>query len=70
MTGGLAVLNVVSVHNDHRLPGCACLCLVVFHALTLKLPVQTSLSVVPKLPVCVRSGKKGKLSAKQVHPES
>ena len=28
------------------------LCLVVFHALTLRLPIQTSLSVVPKLQVC------------------
>ena len=32
--------------------------LVGFHALTLKLPIQTSLSVAPKLPVCVRSGEK------------
>ena len=31
------------------------LCSVVFHALTLKLPIQTSLSVVPKLPVPLRS---------------
>ena len=34
------------------------LCLVVFHALTLKLPIQTSLSVAPKLQLCVRSGEK------------
>ena len=34
------------------------LCLVVFHALTLKLPIQTSLSVVPKLQVSMRSGEK------------
>ena len=34
------------------------LCSVVFHALTLKLPIQTSLSVAPKLQVCVRSGEK------------
>ena len=34
------------------------LCLLVFLALTLKLPIQTSLSVVPKLQVCVRSGEK------------
>ena len=32
--------------------------LVVFHALKLKLPIQASLSVAPKLPVCVRSGEK------------
>ena len=32
------------------------LCLVVFHALTL--PIQTSLSVAPKLPVSLRSGEK------------
>ena len=32
------------------------LCSVVFHAFTLKLPIQTSLSVVPKLPVSLRSG--------------
>ena len=31
---------------------------VVFHALTLKLPLQTSLSVAPKLPVYLRSGEK------------
>ena len=34
------------------------MCLVVFHALTLKLPIQTALSVAPKLPVCLRSGEK------------
>ena len=34
------------------------LCLVIFHALTLKLPIQTSLSVAPKLPVSLRSGEK------------
>ena len=34
------------------------LCLAVFHALTLKLPIRTSLPVVPKLPVYVRSGEK------------
>ena len=33
-------------------------CSVVFHALTLKLPIQTSLSVAPKLQVCVHSGEK------------
>ena len=31
---------------------------VVFHALTLKLPIQTSLSVAPKLPVSLHSGEK------------
>ena len=34
------------------------LCLVVFLAFTLRLPIQTSLSVAPKLQVCVRSGEK------------
>ena len=34
------------------------LCLVVFHALTLKLPIQTLLSVVPELPVSLCSGEK------------
>ena len=34
------------------------LCLVVFHALTLKHPIQTSLSVASKLQVCVCSGEK------------
>ena len=34
------------------------LCLVAFHALTLRLPIQTSLFVVPELPVCARSGEK------------
>ena len=34
------------------------LCLVVFHASTLKLPIQTSLSVAPKLQVSLRSGEK------------
>ena len=38
------------------------LCSVVFHALTLKLPVQTLLSVVPKLPVSLHSGEKVKNS--------
>ena len=31
------------------------LCSVVFHALTLKLPIQTSLSVAPKIPVSLSS---------------
>ena len=34
------------------------MCSVVFHTLTLKLPIQTSLSLVPKLQVCVCSGEK------------
>ena len=34
------------------------LCSVVFHTLTLKLPIQTSLSVAPKLPVSARSHEK------------
>ena len=32
--------------------------MVAFHALTLKLPIQTTLSVAPKLQVCTRSGEK------------
>ena len=34
------------------------LCSVVFHALTLKLPIQTSLSVAPELPVSLSSHEK------------
>ena len=34
------------------------LCSVVFHALTLRLPIQTSLSVAPKLPVSFSSHEK------------
>ena len=34
------------------------MCLVVFHALTLKLTFQTELSVVPKLPVYTHSSEK------------
>ena len=34
------------------------MCSVVFHALTLKFAIQTSLSIAPKLQVCVRSGEK------------
>ena len=34
------------------------LCLVVFCALTLKLPLQASLSVAPKLPISLHSGEK------------
>ena len=34
------------------------LCSVVFLAFALKLPIQTSLSVAPKLPVCLHSGEK------------
>ena len=47
-------------------------CSVVFHALTLKLPIQTSLSVAPELPVSLRSGEKcqnfRKTSTLQVKP--
>ena len=43
--------------------------LAVFLALTLKLPIQTSLSVVPKLPVCLCVQVKNvKISGKQAHP--
>ena len=38
------------------------LCSVVFHALTLKLLIQISISVVPKLPVSLCSGEKVKNS--------
>ena len=31
----------------------------VFHALTLKLPIQTSLSVLPKVQVCLHERKRG-----------
>ena len=34
------------------------LCSVVFHSLTLRLPIQNSISVAPKLQVCASSGKK------------
>ena len=44
------------------------LCLVVFHALTLKLPIQTSLSVVPKLPISLRSGEKSENFRKRSTP--
>ena len=45
------------------------LCSVVFHASTLRLPIQTPLSVAPKLSVSLRSGKKmSKRSGKQAHP--
>ena len=47
------------------------LCLVVFHALTLRLPIQTSLSVAPKLLDCVRSGEKSEnLRKTSTHPAS
>ena len=44
------------------------LCSVVFHAITLKLPIQTSLSVVPKFQVCVRSGEKCQIFRKTSTP--
>ena len=64
-------------------PGCACfsellqnfserrilsLCLVVFHTLMLKMPIQTSLPVVPKLRVCVRSGEQCQIFRKTSTP--
>ena len=77
----------VCLHLIDQALGCACfpeflhnfserhilwsLCSVVFHALTLKLPIQTSLSVAPKLPVSLCSGGGGgnvKISGKQAHP--
>ena len=44
------------------------ICSVVFHALTLRLPIQTSLSVAPKLPLYTRSGENLKILAKRAHP--
>ena len=46
------------------------LCSVVFHALTLKLPNQTSLSVAPKLPVSLRSVEKSEKFMKTSTPLS
>ena len=44
------------------------LCSVVFYALTLKLPIQTSLSVAPKLPVSLSSNQKiVQISGKRTH---
>ena len=43
--------------------------LVVFHALTLTLPIHTSLSVAPKLQVCVRSGEKCQNFSKTSTPQ-
>ena len=43
------------------------MCSVVFLAFTLKLPVQTLLSVAPKLLVCARSGENVENSAKRIH---
>ena len=44
------------------------LCLIVFHALTLKQPIQTSLSVAPKLPLSLCSGEIVQISGKRAHP--
>ena len=40
----------------------------VYLALTLKLPIQTSLSVVPKLPLSLSSADNVKNSGKRAHP--
>ena len=45
------------------------LCLVVFLALTWKLPIQISLSVAPKLQVCVFSGEKCQIFRKTSTPQ-
>ena len=45
------------------------LCWVVFHALTLKFPIQTLLSVVPKLPVYTCSGEKCENFSKTSTPQ-
>ena len=44
------------------------LCSVVFHALTLKLPIQTSFSVAPKLSVSLRSCEKSEHFSKTSTP--
>ena len=44
------------------------LCSVIFHALKLKFPIQTSLSVAPKLSVPLHSGEKCENSGKREHP--
>ena len=44
------------------------LCWVVFHALTLKLTIQTSLSVVPKIQFPVRSFENVKILGKKANP--
>ena len=54
--GVLVFLNFYKILVSDRF--CESLCSVDFHALTLKLPIQTSFSVAPKLQVCVRSGEK------------
>ena len=46
------------------------LCLVVFHALTLKSPIQTSFSVVPKLPVSLSLAENCHKFRKRVNPRS
>ena len=61
------ILNGAEKTQQNCSQGCACFsdflqnysecqifCLVVFHALTLKLPIKTSISVALKLQVCVR----------------
>ena len=44
------------------------LCLVVFRALTLEVPIQTSLSVAPELPVSLRLDEKCQKFRKLLHP--
>ena len=72
-------------HSTYGLPGCACfpdflqnfsdrqilwsLCLIVFLVFTLRLPIQTSLSVASTFPVCFCIQQKiVKNSGKQAHP--
>ena len=45
------------------------LCLVVLRALTLRLPIQTALSVAPQLPICARSGEKNQKISKTGTPQ-
>ena len=44
------------------------MCSVIFHTLTLKLIIQTLLSVAPKLQVCEHSGENVENSGKRAHP--
>ena len=77
----LSLITMLKSSDTTNSLGCACfpeclqnfsehqilwsLCSVVFYALTLRLPILTSLSVSPELKVCVRSGEKVKISGKQ-----
>ena len=88
----LSLITMLKSSDTTNSLGCACfpeclqnfsehqilwsLCSVVFYALTLRLPILTSLSVSPELKVCVRSGKKGenfrktRMHSSRMHTES